>query len=145
MSKKKLPSADSLKQAGLKVTAPRLKILEIFETCGRRHLSADDVYKMIVESGLYVGIATVYRVLTQFEKADILCRHNFDSDHSVFELNKGEHHDHLLCMKCGKVHEFLDDEIERRQLKIAKKNNFEITDHSLVIYGICAACNNKLA
>jgi len=143
MSSENLANTENLKQAGLKITTPRLQILELFETTNRRHLNADDVYKLILDAKLDIGIATVYRVLTQFEEAGILQRHNFDSGHSVYELNKGQHHDHLLCIKCGKVDEFLDDEIEKRQLRIAKKKDFEITDHSLIIYGICTACKNK--
>lgn len=140
MSDSKISKKDNLKQAGLKITTPRLKILEIFKTSSERHLSADEIYKIIVDTKQDIGIATVYRVLTQFEESGILNRHNFDSGHSVFELDKGEHHDHLLCVKCGKVSEFLDQQIEKRQLEIAKTKKFEMTDHSLIIYGICASC-----
>ncbi len=143
MSDSKISKKDNLKQAGLKITTPRLRILEIFETSNERHLSAEEVYKIIVDSKQDVGIATVYRVLTQFAESGILHRHNFDSGHSVFELEKGEHHDHLLCVKCGRVIEFLDQKIENRQLEIAHENNFDITDHSLIIYGICASCKKN--
>lgn len=130
-----------LKRAGLKVTGPRLKILHILETTALRHLSAEDIYKALVETGDDIGLATVYRVLTQFETAGLVMRHYFEGGHSVFELNEGEHHDHLVCIKCGKVEEFVDSTIEERQLAIAKKMNFQMTDHSLYIYGICKSCN----
>lgn len=130
-----------LKQAGLKVTLPRLKILDILENSDTRHLSAEDIYKILVNTGDDVGLATVYRVLTQFEAADLVKRHNFEGGHSVFEVTQDEHHDHLVCVKCGRVEEFLDDVIEKRQSAIAKSFNFEMTDHALNIYGICAECN----
>ena len=132
-----------LKKLGLKVTLPRLKVLAILERNQNEHLSAEDVYKALLESGEDVGLATVYRVLTQFEQADILNRHHFAEGHSVFELNQGEHHDHILCVKCGEVNEFTDEVIEARQDAIAKKMGFEITHHSLYLYGICSACQKK--
>ena len=132
-----------LKKAGLKVTLPRLKILELLETVDKRHLSAEDVYKKLLDIGEDVGLATVYRVLTQFETAGLVSRHHFEGGHSVFELNHGSHHDHLVCEQCGKIEEFLDDTIEKCQHKVAEKLGFKITDHSLYIYGICPDCQNE--
>lgn len=132
--------SDDLKNAGLKATLPRIKILAILEDSKQRHMSAEDVYKALLESGDDVGLATVYRVLTQFEGAGLVSRHHFESGHSVFELNEGGHHDHLLCVKCGRVEEFVDETIEKRQKMIAEKNGFVITDHSLYIYGVCSDC-----
>lgn len=129
-----------LKSAGLKATLPRIKILQMLENSPARHLSAEDVYKNLLEGGEDVGLATVYRVLTQFESAGLVSRHHFEGGHSMFELNEGKHHDHILCVKCGKVEEFVDEMIEERQRAIAKKAGFSMTDHSLYIYGICAAC-----
>lgn len=129
-----------LRKAGLKVTIPRLKILEILESSTVRHVSAEDVYRTLIEQGEDVGLATVYRVLTQFESAGLVKRQNFEGGHSVFELDQGEHHDHLVCVKCGLVEEFVDNFIEERQAKIAADAHFEMTDHSLNIYGICPAC-----
>jgi len=129
-----------LKKAGLKITLPRLKILQILESRKMRHMSAEDVYKALLESGEDVGLATVYRVLTQFEAAGLVSRHHFEEGHSVYELNQGEHHDHILCVKCGRVDEFVDDIIEERQRKIARKAGYEITDHCLYIYGVCKDC-----
>ena len=131
---------NELRKAGLKVTLPRLKILEILENSNIRHLSAEEVYKSLLAAGDDVGLATVYRVLTQFETAGLVTRHNFEGGHSVFELNQGEHHDHLVCVKCGMVLEFIDEVIEHRQMEIAKSRGFQITDHSLNIYGICETC-----
>lgn len=132
-------SAD-LREAGLKATLPRVKILEIMERSSVRHLSAEDLYKALLEDGEDVGIATIYRVLTQFESAGLVTRHHFEGGISVFELNQGEHHDHILCIKCGKVEEFVDEVIEQRQKDIAEKSGFSMTDHSLNIYGICKDC-----
>lgn len=129
-----------LKNAGLKVTLPRLKILEILEKADPHHISAEEVYKTLLESGDDVGLATVYRVLTQFETAGLVKRHNFEGGHAVFEIEQGEHHDHLVCLKCGRVDEFTDEVIEKRQEVIAKRSNFKMTDHSLTIYGICNKC-----
>jgi Fur family ferric uptake transcriptional regulator len=132
-----------LKKAGLKVTLPRVKILQILEKEKDHHVSAEDVYRILLESGDDIGLATVYRVLTQFEEAGLVVRHNFAEGHSVFELDHGMHHDHLVCVKCGLVEEFVDSVIEERQKHVAEKAGFSITDHSLNIYGICAACKNK--
>lgn len=126
-----------IRKAGLKVTLPRVKILEILETSDARHVSAEDVYKQLLANGEDIGLATVYRVLTQFESAGLVERHQFDGGHSVFELNRGSHHDHIVCIRCGKVEEFIDDSIEQRQHEIAADKGFEIADHSLVIYGEC--------
>lgn len=134
---------DNLKKAGLKVTTPRLKILQILETTQDHHLSAEDIYRTLIESGEEIGLATVYRVLTQFEEANIVVRHNFESGQSVFEMDHGEHHDHLVCVKCNRVEEFVDPEIEKRQEEIAKNAGYTITDHSLNIYGICANCKKS--
>jgi len=130
----------NLKTAGLKATAPRIKILEILEDHALRHVSAEDVYKYLLELDEEIGLATVYRVLTQFEAAGLVTRHRFEGGHSVFELNEGAHHDHLLCVKCGKVDEFVDDVIEERQREMALQAGYKMTDHSLCIYGICADC-----
>ena len=129
-----------IKQAGLKVTLPRIKILHVLETSEQRHLSAEDVYKALLAAGEEIGLATVYRVLTQFEGAGLVCRHHFEGGQSVFEINSGGHHDHIVCMQCGKVVEFCDETIERRQQAIAEQFGFTIVDHSLVIYGTCTAC-----
>jgi len=130
----------NLKKAGLKITLPRVKILQILENAKDHHLSAEDVYKVLLEAGDDIGLATVYRVLTQFEEAALVTRHNFEGGHSVFELDHGSHHDHLVCVKCGRVEEFVDAVIEERQKEIAKKAKYSITDHSLNIYGICENC-----
>lgn len=129
-------SAD-LKKAGLKATLPRLKILGILEAAKVRHMTAEDVYKALIEAGEEVGLATVYRVLTQFESAGLVIRHNFEGGRSVFEINEGSHHDHMVCMECGKVFEFYDPAIEERQRKIAEKADFSVDDHSLYMYGMC--------
>ena len=132
-----------LRKAGLKATLPRLKILELLENENIRHLSAEDVYKKLLEQGEDVGLATVYRVLTQFESAGLVVRHHFEGGLSVFELNEGSHHDHLVCEKCGKVEEFMDQTIEKCQHQIAEKFGFKMTDHSLYIYGICPECQEE--
>jgi Fur family ferric uptake transcriptional regulator len=127
-----------LKSAGLKATLPRLKILSLFETSNVRHLTAEDIYRMLLkEGGVDIGLATIYRVLTQFEQAGLLIRHHFESGKAVFELNQGGHHDHLVCVQCGRVEEFYDSEIEKRQEKIAKERGFAIREHSLYIYADC--------
>lgn len=126
-----------LKNAGLKATLPRLKVLSLFEHSAARHLSAEDVYKLLLTSGEDVGIATLYRVLTQFEQAGLLVRHHFESGRSVFELNEGKHHDHIVCLQCGHVEEFCDEEIEARQKKAAAERGFTVHDHSLHIYADC--------
>lgn len=123
-----------LRKAGLKVTLPRLKILEILEDTKLRHMSAEDIYKELIESEEDIGLATVYRVLTQFESAGLVTRHNFEGGHSVFELDDGEHHDHMVCVDSGEVIEFVSEEIERLQEEIAEKHGFELLDHSLVLY-----------
>ena len=133
----------NLKKAGLKVTVPRLKILEIMEKAKDHHMSAEDIYRILLDSGEEIGLATVYRVLTQFQEAGLLIRHNFEGGQSVFELDSGQHHDHLVCVKCGHVEEFVDQVIEKRQQEIAKQADFTITDHSLTIYGICKKCQKK--
>ena len=124
----------ALKKAGLKATLPRLRILEMLERSGDRHLSAEDVYRALLASGEDVGLATVYRVLTQFESAGIVERHNFDGSHSVFEMARGPHHDHMVCLDTGDVIEFFDEEIERRQREIVADHGYEMSDHSLVLY-----------
>ena len=128
-----------LKNAGLKATIPRLKILEILETQQPRHMSAEDIYRHLAACNEDVALATIYRVLTQFESAGLVTRHHFE-DHSVFELETGEHHDHIVCVKCNKMEEFVDPIIEKRQAEIAKKLGYEFTDHSLFLYGICQQC-----
>lgn len=132
-----------LKDVGLKVTAPRLKILSVLEQTDVRHMSAEDVYRQLIESGEEIGLATVYRVLTQFESAGLVTRHNFESGHSVFEIDSGQHHDHIVCVRCGQVEEFVDETIEKLQQEIAEKAGFEMTDHSLCIYGVCASCQKE--
>ena len=129
-----------LRKAGLKVTLPRVKILQILENSERKHMSADDVYLALVESDQEVGLATVYRVLTQFEGARMVTRHNFEGGRSVFELTSEDHHDHIVCTSCGKIREFFDEIIEDRQVKIAENLGFRITDHSMNLYGICEDC-----
>ena len=126
-----------LKATGLKATLPRLKILEIFQKNPVRHLSAEDIYRLLLSENLEIGLATVYRVLTQFEQAGILSRNYFETGKAVVELNEGSHHDHLVCIDCGRVEEFQDDEIEKRQHEIADRHGFEIVDHTLAIYGRC--------
>jgi Fur family ferric uptake transcriptional regulator len=135
---------EELKRAGLKVTLPRMKILSILVQHADRHLTAEDVYRLLLESGEEIGLATVYRVLTQFESADLVKRHHFESGHSVFELDEGGHHDHLVCINCGKVVEFCDEVIEAHQRTIAEKAGFTLEDHSLILYGKCSdpKCTN---
>ncbi len=126
-----------LRRAGLKITVPRLKILEILASSQPRHLSAEDVYRRLLDSNEDIGLATVYRVLTQFETAGLVTRHHFEGGTAVFELDEGEHHDHIVCADCGRVEEFSDDSIEDRQRAIASRLGFEITDHSLTLHGHC--------
>lgn len=130
--------SQDIKKAGLKVTLPRMKILEILENSGQRHMSAEDIYKVMLESSEEIGLATIYRVLTQFEAAGLVVRHHFESGQAVFEINEGQHHDHLVCVKCGKVVEFMDETIERRQKEIARQNGFTLTEHSMILYGECS-------
>ena len=138
-----LAQSQDLKKVGLKATVPRLKILEILENRKDQHMRAEDVYKILLESDEDIGLATVYRVLTQFETAGLVERHHFEGGHSVFEFNEGDHHDHILCVSCGRVDEFVDDTIESRQKAIAEKAGYKITDHCLYIYGVCADCQKK--
>jgi Fur family ferric uptake transcriptional regulator len=128
---------DDLKSTGLKVTAPRLKILELFQKGSQRHMTAEDVYRQLILQKMEIGLATVYRVLMQFEQADILKRSHFESERAVYELNEGEHHDHLVCLDCGRVEEFYDAEIERRQNRVAAERGFALHDHSLSLYADC--------
>lgn len=134
-----------LRKAGLKVTLPRVKILELLEAAHEenRHLSAEDVFRLLHESGEDIGLATVYRVLTQFQDAGLVIKHNFDNDQAVFELESGQHHDHMVCLRCNKVIEFSDETIEQRQKEIAAKHGFKLTHHSLTMHGICAECLKK--
>ena len=134
--------SQDIRNAGLKVTLPRVKILEMLEKrqISDRHLTAENVYKNLLEQGEEIGLATVYRVLTQFEAAGLVKRLHFEGGNSVFELNRGEHHDHILCVKCGKVDEFTDETIEARQQEIAERLGYEMTEHCLYLYGICADC-----
>jgi len=136
-----MSSPEHLKTIGLKATLPRLRILELFEKSDVRHLAAEDVYKKLVEKGTDSGLATVYRVLTQFEQAGLIVRHHFESGKAVYELNRGSHHDHLVCVQCGHVEEFYDAEIEKRQEKVANDRGFRISDHSLHIYADCIRDN----
>jgi Fur family ferric uptake transcriptional regulator len=133
--------AAGIKSTGLKVTVPRVKVLSIFETSKVRHLSAEDVYKLMLAEDMDIGLATVYRVLTQFEQAGILLRSNFESGKAVFELNEGSHHDHLVCLDCGRVEEFFDEKIEDRQKKIAEEKGFRLEEHALALYGHCTKRN----
>jgi Fur family ferric uptake transcriptional regulator len=133
--------ADELKHSGLKATLPRIKVLEVFQKASQRHMSAEDVYKVLLAEDADVGLATVYRVLMQFEQAGILSRTHFETGKAVFELNEGKHHDHLVCMDCGRVEEFYDAEIEKRQRSIAKDRGFELQDHALALYAACTKKN----
>ncbi|MBB2484744.1 ferric iron uptake transcriptional regulator [Mitsuaria sp. WAJ17] len=136
---------DEIKNSGLKATLPRIKILEIFQKTAQRHMTAEDVYKALLVEDADIGLATVYRVLTQFEQAGLLSRNHFESGKAVFELNEGHHHDHLVCLTCGKVEEFFDPEIESRQHKIALDRGFELQEHSLSLYANCIKkdCANR--
>jgi Fur family ferric uptake transcriptional regulator len=140
-----LSNPSDLKNIGLKATLPRLRILDLFEQSNKRHMTAEEVYRLLTDDGQDIGLATVYRVLTQFEQAGLLMRHHFDSDKAVFELKQGDHHDHLVCLQCGKVEEFVDAEIEKRQHRIAKERGFAIKEHSLQIYADCIKenCPNR--
>ena len=133
--------ADELKNSGLKATLPRIKVLEVFQKTTQRHMSAEDVFKHLLAEGADVGLATVYRVLMQFEQAGILSRNHFESGKAVFELNEGKHHDHLVCMDCGRVEEFFDAEIERRQRSVAQARGFDLQDHALALYAVCTKKN----
>lgn len=138
-----MTKASDLKDMGLKATAPRLKILNLFESTDQRHMSAEDVYRLLIAEDLDIGLATVYRVLTQFEQAGLLVRHHFESGKAVFELNHGHHHDHLVCLKCGHVEEFFDPEIEARQDAVAASHGFKVESHSMYLYGLCNNCVPK--
>ena len=143
--KPRMSNTHNLKSIGLKSTGPRLSILKLFEETEIRHLAAEDVYRTLMNDGMDIGLATVYRVLTQFEQAGILKRHHFEADKAVFELNEGTHHDHLVCMQCGRVEEFHDLEIEKRQQRIAKERGFSIQQHALALYADCVKtdCPNR--
>ncbi len=132
--------SSGLRKAGLKVTLPRMKILEVLQQSPQRHVSAEEVYRALLDAGEDIGLATVYRVLTQFETAAIVERHNFQGSHSVFELNDTKHHDHIVCIRCGRVEEFVDETIEKRQQETARARDFRMTGHSLVLYGLCPDC-----
>ena len=138
-----MANIDELKNTGLKATLPRLKILEIFQTAALRHMTAEDVFRVLLLEHSDIGLATVYRVLTQFEQAGILLRSHFESGKSVYELNEGSHHDHFVCTSCGKVEEFYDAEIEQRQQIVAKGMGWTVQDHAMSLYGLCADCSNK--
>ena len=137
--------AEELKSSGLKATLPRIKILEIFQRTQQRHMTAEDVFKMLLAEGADIGLATVYRVLMQFEQAGLLSRSHFESGKSVFELNEGQHHDHLVCLSCGRVEEFYDPAIEKRQHAVAADHGFELQDHALSLYAVCIkpACPHR--
>jgi len=130
-------NADELKSSGLKATLPRIKILELFQQSTQRHMTAEDVYKVLLNEGSDIGLATVYRVLMQFEQAGLLSRNHFEAGKAVFELNEGQHHDHLVCVSCGRVEEFFDPEIERRQQEIAAERGYKLQDHALSLYVLC--------
>ena len=132
-----MTNQQELKSIGLKATVPRLKILEVFQKTESRHMTAEDVYRHLLAEDIDIGLATVYRVLTQFEQAGLLSRHFFESGKSIFELNEGGHHDHLVCLQCGRIEEFYDSEIEKRQKQVAKNRGFAISEHSLYIYADC--------
>jgi Fur family ferric uptake transcriptional regulator len=136
-----MSNADDLKSSGLKATLPRIKILDVFQHTNQRHMTAEDVFKALLTDGADIGLATVYRVLMQFEQAGILSRNHFESGKAVFELNEGKHHDHLVCMDCGRVEEFYDPEIEKRQHSIAHSKGFELQDHALSLYAVCTKKN----
>lgn len=140
-------NADELKSSGLKATLPRIKILELFQQSAQRHMTAEDVYKVLLNEGSDIGLATVYRVLMQFEQAGLLSRNHFEAGKAVFELNEGQHHDHLVCVNCGRVEEFFDPEIERRQQQIAHERGYKLQDHALSLYVICnrEGCAHKPA
>ena len=132
-----MPNTKNLKQAGLKTTQPRLKVLDVLETSQNHHMTAEDVYKRLLETEQEIGLATVYRILTQFETAGLVIRHNFEGGRALYELHDGAHHDHMVCVECGKVFEFVDRTIEQRQRNVAAKAGFVMEDHSLSLYGVC--------
>ena len=132
-----MTSSSDLKNVGLKATLPRLRIINLFETSKLRHMTAEDVYRQLLSEGIDIGLATIYRVLTQFEQAGLLVRHHFESGKAVFELNEGQHHDHIVCLSCGRVEEFCDADIEKRQRRIARDRGFELREHALYLYAEC--------
>jgi len=136
-----MSNAEDLKSSGLKATLPRIKILDVFQHTNQRHMTAEDVFKTLLNEGADIGLATVYRVLMQFEQAGILSRNHFESGKAVFELNEGKHHDHLVCVDCGRVEEFFDAEIEKRQKAVAQTRGFELQDHALALYAVCTKKN----
>jgi Fur family ferric uptake transcriptional regulator len=136
-----MSNAEDLKSSGLKATLPRIKILDVFHQSSQRHMTAEDVFKALLHEGADIGLATVYRVLMQFEQAGILSRNHFESGKAVFELNEGKHHDHLVCIDCGRVEEFYDPEIEKRQNTIAESKGFQLQDHALSLYAVCTKKN----
>ncbi len=140
-----MKQSDEIKNSGLKATLPRIRVLEVFQRSERRHLTAEDVFKALLAEDADIGLATVYRVLTQFEQAGLLCRNHFETGKSVFELNEGKHHDHLVCLSCGRVEEFYDEAIESRQHAIARERGFELQEHALSLYAVCAKkdCPNR--
>ena len=140
-----MTNIDELKSTGLKATLPRLKILEVFQNAKQRHMTAEDVYRVLLDTQSDIGLATVYRVLMQFEQAGLLSRSHFESGKSVFELNEGQHHDHLVCLTCGRVEEFFDPEIEHRQRAVALAHGFDLQDHALSLYAVCTkpACPHR--
>ncbi len=138
-----MSNIDELKSTGLKATLPRLKILDVFQKSPQRHLTAEDVFRVLLEDRTDIGLATVYRVLTQFEQAGILSRSHFESGKAVYEINEGHHHDHLICTSCGRVEEFYDAEIEKRQQIVAKTKGWILQDHAMSLYGLCADCATK--
>ena len=142
-----MTNVEELKSSGLKATLPRIKILELFQQSAQRHLTAEDVYKLLLNEGSDIGLATVYRVLMQFEQAGILARNHFEAGKAVFELNEGKHHDHLVCVSCGRVEEFFDAEIEKRQQQIAAERGYKLHDHALSLYVVCnrEGCSGKAA
>ncbi len=142
-----MTNVEELKSSGLKATLPRIKILELFQQSTQRHLTAEDVYKLLLNEGSDIGLATVYRVLMQFEQAGILARNHFEAGKAVFELNEGKHHDHLVCVSCGRVEEFFDPEIEKRQQQIAAERGYKLHDHALSLYVVCnrEGCSGKAA
>lgn len=138
-----MTNIDELKSTGLKATLPRLKIMELFQKSAQRHMTAEDVFRVLLEDRSDIGLATVYRVLTQFEQAGILIRSNFESGKAVYELNEGQHHDHFICTSCGKVEEFYDADIEKRQQEVAAAKGWRVQDHTMALYGQCASCASK--
>ncbi len=140
-----MKNADDIKSTGLKATTPRIKVLEVFQRASQRHMTAEDVYKVLLADNADIGLATVYRVLTQFEQAGLLSRNHFESGKAIYELNEGQHHDHLVCLDCGRVEEFFDAQIEARQRTVAQSRGFDIAEHALSLYAHCTkkACPHR--